>query len=282
MSDIKAGDRVRRVRNCPLWACGDAAHRVGFEAVASGVNGNTLRLESGDQVDTANYERVEPSPALYSEPEYTQHVLSAIADGMKHPGHEALIRYNDDLQRSLRKRNETISDLQEEARAARAESVDPYTALRVLQKQVGEANAANGWHERTRELQGLIAATPSVPVNEGRVADALLDHWVATLALIDTEVSEAIEELRNGRSVDETYYLYEDGETQVEYDNGRDPSRTPLDKPRKPEGVPSELADVVIRALDFASRAGIDLAAIVEEKLAYNATRGIRHGGKKL
>ena len=104
---------------------------------------------------------------------------------------------------------------------------------------------------------------------------ALADYYTARLALITTEVAEAIEELRHGRAVDETYYptaLTEDNASNI-----RD-GLTPAELNLKPEGVPSELADVVIRSFDFAHEAGIDLAAIIEEKLAYNKTREHRHG----
>lgn len=50
----------------------------------------------------------------------------------------------------------------------------------------------------------------------------------------------------------------------------------------KPEGVPSELADVLIRIGDMAYLYGIDLEKAVEEKMAYNKTRSFRHGGKRL
>ena len=83
--------------------------------------------------------------------------------------------------------------------------------------------------------------------------------------LIVTEAAEIAEELRHGHEVDEVYYL-------------RGPNQ---DRP-KPEGVPSELADVVIRCMDFADRYGIDLEAAIVEKLSYNETRGYRHGGKAL
>ena len=134
--------------------------------------------------------------------------------------------------------------------------------LRSLQGRIGEANAAKGFH-----------AAPD-PSFGARHQQALRDYATARLALITTEVAEAIEEIRNGRAVDETYYPTErryEGSTLV------NPLSNP---PYKPEGVPSELADIVIRALDFAHEFGIDLAAMIDEKLAYNATRGHKHGKK--
>lgn len=80
-------------------------------------------------------------------------------------------------------------------------------------------------------------------------------------------MSEAIEELRNGRGVAETYF-------PTAHPFGVGPNAAPP----KPEGVPSELADIVIRALDCADAWGIDLEQMVELKLAHNASRGHRHG----
>lgn len=78
------------------------------------------------------------------------------------------------------------------------------------------------------------------------------------LALVHSEVSEALEEYRKGRGINERY-SGEDG---------------------KPEGVPSELADVVIRVMDLCAAYGIDLEAAIAEKHAFNTTRAYRHGGK--
>ena len=80
--------------------------------------------------------------------------------------------------------------------------------------------------------------------------------------LIISDVTEAFDEYRNGHNVTETYFL--------------------PDAPNKPEGVPTELADVVIRVLDYCGWAGIDLQAIMEQKHAYNLTRPYRHGNKRV
>jgi hypothetical protein len=51
---------------------------------------------------------------------------------------------------------------------------------------------------------------------------------------------------------------------------------------RKPCGIPSELADIIIRVLHFSGKHGIDIERAVYEKMAYNRTRPFKHGGKKL
>lgn len=80
------------------------------------------------------------------------------------------------------------------------------------------------------------------------------------IALIHSEVSEALEEFRNGHEPSEVYFS-PDG---------------------KPEGIPIELADVIIRIADLAARHGMDLDEAVEIKMAYNDGRPMYHGGKKL
>lgn len=80
------------------------------------------------------------------------------------------------------------------------------------------------------------------------------------IALCHSELSEAFEEYRNGRDPQEIYYRV-DG---------------------KPEGIGAELADVVIRILDYCGYAGIDLQDLILQKHEYNKTRPYRHGGKVL
>lgn len=84
------------------------------------------------------------------------------------------------------------------------------------------------------------------------------------VALMHSELSEALEENRSGRRYDEVYY------------NGY--TLSSFDTQKKPEGVPIELADCVIRIADFCGKYGINLGEAIVEKLAYNKTRPFKHG----
>lgn len=159
--------------------------------------------------------------------------------------------------------------------------------LRDLQRRIGEANAAKGFHERGVKLRAevehlrAIADGGSVTVQEDleEAEQTLREYETARMALIMTEASEAIDETRAGRAADETYYSGGIGYS-VDGDIDEGEATDANGNPRKPEGVPSEIADVVIRSFDFAHEAGFDLADIIFEKLAYNATRAHKHGRK--
>lgn len=145
--------------------------------------------------------------------------------------------------------------------------MDTTTAEEVndLANRVRSINEANGWVSPEQD-------TPT--------------HKIAVLALITTEVAEAIEDVRNGH---ERARLTIQGR-EVTWDTMRGcwvstdgmGTRWASTVVPKPEGLPSEVADVIIRALDFAAARGIDIGAAIEQKLAYNETRAHRHGEKAL
>ena len=93
----------------------------------------------------------------------------------------------------------------------------------------------HGWHDKQRSIGDLIC-------------------------LMHSELSEALEEHRNGKTPTEIYYNE--------------------NKPNKPEGIPVELADCVIRIFDFCGLYGIDLEEVLKVKMEYNKTRPYRHGNK--
>jgi NTP pyrophosphatase (non-canonical NTP hydrolase) len=125
-----------------------------------------------------------------------------------------------------------------------------------MTKAVREVNEANGWFDESR--------TPL----EGHM-------------LIVTEVAELSEAWRE--------HGFED-QTKSAYSHAYRPGGTGCcavcddvqhDKLPKPEGYGSEAADILIRLLDQCDRDGVDLVAEFDRKLAYNATRGYKHGGKR-
>jgi len=79
------------------------------------------------------------------------------------------------------------------------------------------------------------------------------------IALCHSELSEALEEYRKGFKENVTYFHNQ-----------------------KPEGIPIELADAVIRIMDMCGLYGIDLEEAIETKMKYNKTRTWKHGGKKI
>lgn len=108
---------------------------------------------------------------------------------------------------------------------------------------------------RIDTLQGIVH---KVAVEHGWWED--MDRNVPEqIALFHSELSEALEEFRNGKGLDEIYYA----------------------SSGKPEGFPVELADCIIRILDTCGRYQIPLGRAIVEKMKYNEGRPYRHGGRK-
>ena len=111
---------------------------------------------------------------------------------------------------------------------------------------------------RIDEMQGMVHELAVKKgwwdhVNEELTTDMILSK----LALIHSEVSEAVEAVRDGKL---------------------EPWR---DENGKPEGMAIELADAVIRIADLCQRLGLDLQDAIETKHDYNKGRAYRHGGRK-
>jgi hypothetical protein len=97
-----------------------------------------------------------------------------------------------------------------------------------------------------------------------------------------SEISEAWEEIKNNKGINEIYFSQ--GEVATAYfDKSIGTQSDPLDVACagcKPEGFPIELADLAIRLLHTCAFYGIDLERMIAIKMAYNKTRPFRHGGK--
>ncbi len=75
------------------------------------------------------------------------------------------------------------------------------------------------------------------------------------IALMHSELSEALEALRNGSKAS--------------------------DKIPEFFGVEEELADCIIRIMDYAEFKNLDIAGAILAKMKYNNSRPYKHGGKK-
>lgn len=105
-------------------------------------------------------------------------------------------------------------------------------ALLDLGSEIVEINDANGWNVTTPETWD--------EENKYRIP--------AILALIHSEISEALEAYRHGDRA----------------------------------GFDEEMADALIRIVDMTHGLGIDIGTEVLEKLDKNRTRGYRHGNKRV
>lgn len=118
--------------------------------------------------------------------------------------------------------------------------------------------------EQTAQIAPLSINSLAADIHKNAVAHGWwgegqkLDRNVGELlALAHGELSEALEEYRNGH-FDDVYYS-EGG---------------------KPEGGRFEVADTIIRLLDMAESRGWDMEAAILLKHHYNLGRSYRHGGK--
>jgi hypothetical protein len=115
--------------------------------------------------------------------------------------------------------------------------------LQEWQRLCWKISEDHGWHSEAHEQL------------RDEYGNVVFSNIALKLALIHSEVSEALEELRLGKIA-------------PYYENG------------KPEGLVIELVDVVIRVLDVIESLGYDSQKAMEMKIRYNETRSYRHGNK--
>ncbi|WP_033167665.1 hypothetical protein [Clostridium sp. KNHs205] len=122
-------------------------------------------------------------------------------------------------------------------------------------KEVGKNSIVHGWWEEERSFGELIA-------------------------LCHSELSEALEEFRNGKKPDETYYTCKAPKDTLIICQLDEVTTCKGCMYAKPEGIPTELADVVIRVFDMCHHYGIDIESMLLEKHEFNKRRPYKHGGK--
>jgi NTP pyrophosphatase (non-canonical NTP hydrolase) len=136
-------------------------------------------------------------------------------------------------------------------------------ALDKLTDLCGTRAEDNGWNNDFPQREDFA------DTERGEVAyQNAVRNWDAVkVSLFAGEAFEAFEELRNGHAPGERYYSVGAAEVIKNI-------------PGKPEGVPSEIVDILVRVFHYAHFRGIPLGEAFFEKLDYNDSRGIRHGGK--
>lgn len=109
-----------------------------------------------------------------------------------------------------------------------------------------------------RSLNALAKDVNSFVKSKGWHEEESWKHAVANFtANAHSEISEMWEYFRDGMKLETKYEL--DG---------------------KPYGIPTEIADTIIRLLDFCGQWDVNIEKAIVEKMKYNEKRPYRHGGK--
>lgn len=125
--------------------------------------------------------------------------------------------------------------------------------LNELRDMVHKNAVEHGWHDQPRSFGEIIA-------------------------LCHAELSEALEEHRNSHQPNEVYTKCK--MEDIKLLGGLGCGVCKYCPANKPEGIPIELADTIIRILDYCGKEGIDIAEAIRIKHEYNLNRPYRHGGK--
>lgn len=146
----------------------------------------------------------------------------------------------------------------------------PLTQFRDVQRRCYETAKQHGWWEKY----------------DCPEADMFKEEIMSSkLMLMVSELSETLEEIRNGAPPALVYFSGK-GEGSSFSGNFAEVQKLMIESKNagrpKPEGIPIELADAVIRIFDLAERHKVDLADAIRLKMEYNEGREYKHGGKAL
>lgn len=110
--------------------------------------------------------------------------------------------------------------------------------------------------------------------------DSKKAHFALCVALIHSEVSEALEADRSGKRADLKAYTSKIPFSTAPLIGKSAPVNVEAFREHIKDTVEDELADVVIRVLDYCGAHNIDISKHVALKVQYNETREHKHGGK--
>jgi len=137
-----------------------------------------------------------------------------------------------------------------------------------LAKEAYEASREKGWYAETDAIRAVRKAGQRI-TGLGDLFTKFIDRHTVNdvpvftkLSLVHTEVSEAIQLLRG----------LAPGDPRI---------TTDVIENDKLVGLPSELADIIIRTLELAAALDIDIGEAIRRKMVWNSSRSFRHGDKR-
>jgi len=134
-------------------------------------------------------------------------------------------------------------------------------SFNTLATEAHETSVSKGWWENSEaDALEAIAETPDLVGMNANALRTIASKLKAKndgemIALMHSELSEALEALRHGNPPDDKIPSY--------------------------SGVEAEFCDVIIRIMDLAAARGWRVAEALVAKMTYNQSRSHKHGGKQ-